>query len=150
MSIAGKSFCPHCSHFLSNFAFPSQYSPFTMSNPARSTQNSRSHLSTDFDWEMLPSVGDQTKFTTASCESPPMSSDHKEHIKDKKSTPGAIPKNPTASDLPQAATPDVSAGLAFANTPPSKASFPRNELTRLQILKNTQSYRSRNWSYNYS
>ena len=111
-----------------------------MSNPARSTRNSRSHLITDFDWETLPLVGDHTTlmFTTASPESLPMSSDRKERIKDKKSTSGAIPKKPTASDLPQAPTPDVSAGLAFANTPPGKASFPRDEFARLQLLKQTQ------------
>ena len=111
-----------------------------MSNPARSTRNSRSHLSTDFDWETLPSVGDHTKllFTSASPESLPMSSDRKERIKDKKCNSAAIPKKPTASDLPQAATPDVSAGLAFANTPTGKAFFPRDEFACLQLLKQTQ------------
>ena len=121
---------------------------FAMNLDSRSTCNSQCHLSTDYEWETLPSIDENALFTAA-LESPPTAFARKVR-KDKRSTPsesGAIPKSWTTKDIPStegaAAFPQPSKGQAAIETPPplsglKPAASPTPSLATLQLQKETQ------------
>ena len=94
-----------------------------MSLDSRSTRNSRRHLSTNYEWETLPSIDENALFATAR-ESSPTAFTGKAH-KDKRFMPsksGAVPKSRTTKDIPStdgaAAFPQPSTGQGAIETPP--------------------------------
>ena len=89
-------------------------------NPSRSSRTSQRHLSTDYEWDTLPSLDEKFLLPNTSHESPhlPVTGDTTSERKAKKSAShgsGAIPKKPTFGDLETATPegPDVSAGPAI-------------------------------------
>ena len=82
-----------------------------MALSSRTTRNSQRHLSTDYEWETLPSIDESLLFKASRELLDSSPSQHAEkHRKDSKSPidPGAVPKRRPADDpsLPQA-TPQV-------------------------------------------
>ena len=139
------------------FAFPVfksalsfHYSPFfaslTMALSSRTTRNSQRHLSTDNEWETLPSIDESLLFKASRELLDSSPSQHAEkHRKDSKSPidPGAVPKRRPVDDpsLPQA-TPQVPfTGQDAKQTPPPDrqlaASIPPS-LVALQLQEESQ------------
>ena len=110
------------------------------------TRNSQRHLSTDYEWETLPSIDESLLFKASRELLDSSPSQHAEkHRKDSKSPidPGAVPKRRPADDpsLPQA-TPQVPfTGQDAKQTPPPDqqlaASIPPS-LVALQLQKESQ------------
>ena len=127
-----------------------RYSPFfaslTMALSSWTTRNSQRHLSTDYEWETLPSIDESLLFKASRELLDSSPSQHaKKHRKDSKSPidPGAVPKRRPADDpsLPQA-TPQVPfTGQDGKETPPPDrqlaASIPPS-LVALQLQKESQ------------
>ena len=94
-----------------------------MALSSRTTRNSQRHLSTDYEWETLPSIDESLLFKASRELLDSSPSQHAEkHCKDSKSPidPGAVPKRRPVDDpsLPQA-TPQVPfTGQDAKQTPP--------------------------------
>ena len=106
-----------------------------MALSSRTTRNSQRHLSTDYEWETLPSIDESLLFKASRELLDSSPSQHAEkHRKDSKSPidPGAVPKRRPVDDpsLPQA-TPQVPfTGQDAKQTPPPEGSLPRVYLHR--------------------
>ena len=117
-----------------------------MALSSRTTRNSQRHLSTDYEWETLPSIDESLLFKASRELLDSSPSQHAEkHCKDSKSPidPGAVPKRRPVDDpsLPQA-TPQVPfTGQDAKQTPPPDqqlaASIPPS-LVALQLQKESQ------------
>ena len=108
---------------------------FTMSLDSHLACNSQCHLSSDYEWKMLPSIDNNALFNTSQ-ESPPTAFAGKVQGEKKSMPTGAVPKSCTMKDTPStagaAAFPQPSTGQAIIETPPlfwPKAQHESNHFT---------------------
>ena len=117
-----------------------------MSLSSRTTRNSQRHLSTDYEWETLPSIDESLLFKASRelLELPPSKHAGK-HRKDLKSliNPGAVPKRRLVGDpsLPEATPQAPFTGQDAKQTPPPDGQLARGappSLVALQLQKESQ------------